>query len=123
MIKNKLQQNERTLKQYKAFSGFDQWPADAQMAVLSMAWAMGPGFAPKWTKFCAAFARKDSPDFEAAAATCKMNEAGNPGLIPRNNANKRLFLNASAVLDGESDGFYSKPVLYYPTICMKPIMV
>src|SRR6478752_1043279 len=38
----KLDANEVVLK--KAFPSWDSWPADAQMGVLSMAWALGPGF-------------------------------------------------------------------------------
>lgn len=123
LIRKKLAQNEKTLKQHKSFAGFDDWPADAQMALLSMAWAMGPAFGPKWPKFSAAFANKDAPDFETAAANCRMSEAGNPGLVPRNNANQHLFRNASAVQVGAADGFYGKSTLYYPQVCMKPITI
>jgi hypothetical protein len=43
----------RTASSYEAtlktstpeFADFDDWPADAQLGLLSMAWAMGPGFA------------------------------------------------------------------------------
>ena len=34
----------------------------------------------------------------AAALECKMNEVGNPGLIPRNRANRILLSNAAVVL-------------------------
>jgi GH24 family phage-related lysozyme (muramidase) len=78
----------------RRFRDLDEWPADAQLGLLSMAWAMGPGF--------------HFPNFEAAARNtawtvcadeCKMNADGNPGLIPRNAANKKLFLNAASSTD------------------------
>ncbi|HVF90038.1 MAG TPA: hypothetical protein VNH22_08215, partial [Blastocatellia bacterium] len=62
-------------------------------------------------------------DFDAAAENCKISEVGNPGVIPRNKANKRLFQNAAAVLAGEADGFYQRQVLYYPQVLMKPIVI
>ena len=41
-----------------------------------------------WPKFTAAC---NMGDWIAAAAECKMEEAGNPGLVPRNLANRQLF--------------------------------
>lgn len=120
LIDQRLMQNESFLKRQKAFKDFDQWPADAQLGLLSMAWAMGPGFSASWPKFSAAC---EKMDFDAAAANCKMSEAGNPGVIPRNRANKRLFQNAAAVLAGEGDGFYKREILYYPQILLKPVII
>ena len=62
------------------FQKFDEWPADAQLALHSMAWAMGSAFAArgKWPHFRAACAKMD---FDLAADNCKMSEAGNPGRI------------------------------------------
>jgi hypothetical protein len=37
LIRNKLSQNESFLKRQKPFLAFDDWPADAQMGLLSMA--------------------------------------------------------------------------------------
>jgi hypothetical protein len=62
-------------------------------------------------------------DFDAAAENCQMSEAGNPGVAPRNKANKWLFQNAAAVLAGEIDGFYQRPILYYPQVLLKPITI
>jgi hypothetical protein len=71
-----------------------------------MAWAMGPGF--NFPMFQAACGKKDdagnpAPDFRAAADQCHMDETGNPGLAPRNVANKQLFLNAADAIDGLLD--------------------
>ena len=120
LIRTKLQHNENFLKRQIPFRDYEDWPADAQMGLHSMAWAMGPGFASGWPTFSAACQRLD---FDAAAENCRMREAGNPGVVPRNRANKILFSNAGAVLAGETDGFYQRPVLYYPTILIKPITI
>jgi len=77
----------------RRFSGYATWPADAQLGTLSMAWAMGPAF--QFPKFAFAV---EALDFTTAADECRMNAAGNPGLAPRNTANRLLFLNAAAVL-------------------------
>jgi GH24 family phage-related lysozyme (muramidase) len=105
LIQRRLKSNESTLR--SNYPGYDSWPADAQMAVLSMAWAMGPAF-----KF-GTFKKQvngDPPDFAAAATSSHMNDAGNPGLVPRNAANKKLFENAAAVLKNKAD----PDKLYYP---------
>ncbi|GAB3894262.1 lysozyme [Spirosoma agri] len=119
LIQKRLQQNESFLKRQIPFQNFDNWPADAQLAILSMAWAMGPGNLHKWTLFAGGCKRMD---FDTAAENCRMREAGNPGVIPRNKANKHLFQNAAAVLAGEADGFYQISTLYYPVWAMKPIV-
>jgi GH24 family phage-related lysozyme (muramidase) len=120
LVSTRLQQNEAFLKKQKPFKEFDKWPADAQLALLSMAWAMGPGFAGGWPKFSAAC---EKMDFDAAAENCQMSEAGNPGVAPRNRADKLLFQNAAAVIAGEADGFYERPTLYYPQVLLKPITI
>jgi hypothetical protein len=94
LIARRLTANESLLKLQPSFREFETWPADAQLALLSMAWAAGPeGFA-EFHRFRAACQRLD---FKTAAAESKLNEAGNPGLIPRNRANFLLLSNAAAV--------------------------
>lgn len=84
----------------KAFAGYPAWPADAQMGALSMAYAMGIGRidrrspAFEYPKFAEAV---DALDFTEAADECAMQTKGNPGLIPRNAANRVLFTNAAIV--------------------------
>src|SRR3954454_7750714 len=105
LVLAKLTSNESVLK--KSFSDWDAWPADAQLGVLSMAWALGPGFPAPWTKFTVA---AHPQDWAAAAANCKINETGNPGVKPRNEADVVLFTNAAAVkAKGLDPG-----TLYYP---------
>lgn len=107
LIAQRLQANETTLKRTAAFKDFDAWPADAQLGVLSMAWAMGPGFGARFPKFSAACKRQD---FAAAAQNCRIAEAGNPGVVPRNVADRQLFVNAGVVVADGSD----RSVLRFP---------
>lgn len=69
------------------------WPADAQLAVCSMAWAMGPGF--KFPRFEIAVSHRN---FMAAAGECAINATGNPGVVPRNKANRAHFERAANVI-------------------------
>jgi GH24 family phage-related lysozyme (muramidase) len=91
---------ESFLERY--YPEFDLWPAPAQLATLSMSWAMGPGFPPKWKNHSLACRAQNWPH---AAATCKMRERNgdgslNVGLIPRNKKNVELFLEAARVAPG-----------------------
>lgn len=80
------------LAAYPQFAAFDMWPADAQLGVLSMAWAMGPGFPRTWPKFSAACLAQD---WLAAAANCEMDASHNPGLVARNVADVSAFRRAA----------------------------
>jgi GH24 family phage-related lysozyme (muramidase) len=84
---------------------WDSYPADAQLAILSMCWALGPAF--NFPKF---MAHLKARNWLGCADECKMQEAGNPGVIPRNKKNRSLFLNAAAV---EKYGMDPEK-LYYP---------
>lgn len=88
------------------FPQFEDWPADAQLATLSMSWACGPAF-----RFPRLEAALRDYDFATAAEHCHINEAGNPGLVPRNRANKMLYRNAA-----RSHAFHLDPdALVWPT--------
>lgn len=107
-FQGKVNQMEGVLRQ--GFPEWDDWPADAQLGTMSMAWACGPGFwSPSaghnyWPKLTAALRARD---WAAASVECFMNEERkNPGIIPRNKANRILFMNAAAGLDPS--------VLYWP---------
>jgi hypothetical protein len=117
LILDKLASHEDFLKRQPWAGGFDTWPADAQLGVLSMAWAMGPAGPGQFPHFRASCQRQD---FATAAKECKMDETGNPGLAPRNRANFTLFSNAAIVLTGEPAGTYQRSVLYYPQALQKP---
>lgn len=106
LVERRLAADLAVIRAQPDFSGFDRWPSDAQLALLSMAWAQGPGF-QHWPRFRAACA---AGDFAAAAAECRLDERGNPGLAPRNAANETLFRNAAAVVAAGTD----RDALIYP---------
>lgn len=93
LIEDKLVEAETCLRQ--SFPDYDSWPADAQLGVLSMAWALGPEFARwGWPHFRSAALAQD---WTEAADQCRMKEEGNPGVRPRNDADQILFRNAAWV--------------------------
>ncbi len=80
------------------FPEWEEWPLQAQWATLSMAWAAGPAVhAPHWEMACRTW------DWAMAAAECHLADESNPGLRPRNAANKALFLEASNLLVGSQN--------------------
>lgn len=87
------------------FPEYGYWPADAQLGLLSLAWACGPAF--HFPNFSLAVKRQD---FAKAAKECRMDETGNPGLRPRNCANVLLFENAAAAIEAGAD----LDVLWWP---------
>jgi GH24 family phage-related lysozyme (muramidase) len=113
LVTAKLNQFASTLKTTSEFSNMDSWPADAQLGLLSMAWAMGPAFGASWPSFRAACA---ASDWSTAAANCQMNETGNPGLKPRNAADVLLFSNAAVV---QANGL-DFSVLHWPSTAQVP---
>lgn len=87
------------------------WPDDAQIALMLMAWAMGPDFPHKYPKFSAACRALDFaswvtlPDGKlelapnCAAAQAHMSEVGqNPSFIRRNAIVKDRLITASQAL-------------------------
>jgi DNA-binding Xre family transcriptional regulator len=74
------------------FAELDTWPADAQLALVSHAWAVGPAF--QWPMLLAAL---KSQNFTMAAVECTLREEGNHGVKPRNVANRIMWRNAAIV--------------------------
>ena len=109
LVAKHLVENEARLKKNSAFGQFDAWPADAQLGLLSMAWALGSGGPSAFPRFSAACRKQD---FATAAQECTMSEQGNAGVAPRNRANRVLFRNAAIVKAG---GGYDPARLYYPS--------
>lgn len=103
VVGRKLDQNDAYLR--ARFSEFEEWPADAQLATHSMAWACGPAF-----RFPVLEAALRAQNFSLAAIECTINETGNAGIRPRNVANRTLYTNAARVLAFELD----RSVLWYP---------
>jgi GH24 family phage-related lysozyme (muramidase) len=98
LVRKRLAGNQEVLE--RTFDDWAAWPADAQLGVLSIAWAVGAAFAPKWPKFTAACR---AGDWLTAAAECTLREEGNPGVIPRNQANRLLFGNAHEIVSRNLD--------------------
>jgi GH24 family phage-related lysozyme (muramidase) len=107
LVLAKLEANATALKNTSEFSGFESWPADAQLGILSMAWGLGPGFGPSWPHFRAACG---AGDWNTAAAQCRIDETGNPGVRRRNDADQQLFQNAAAAVASGAD----LSTLWYP---------
>lgn len=101
----RLDANEATLR--ARYAAWEEWPGDAQLGTHSMAWAVGPAFHTRFPRLHAALV---AGDFLAASNECRMQEAGNPGLVPRNKANRVLYRNAAAVVERRLD----PEVLYWP---------
>lgn len=96
LVARKLEQNDAHLR--ARFSEWEEWPACAQLAIHSLAWACGPGFG--YPLLCAALR---SRDWLLAATEVGMSEEGNPGLRPRNRANATLLRNAAIVAGAHLD--------------------
>ena len=87
IVEGKLDQVDRYLAQ--RFEAWEEWPAPAQLATLSMAWACGPAF--KYPKMEAALKARD---FATAANECLINP--NVGTIVKRNARNRLLYSMAA---------------------------
>lgn len=91
----KLEQNDAAL--HKRLPDWETYPACAQMAFHSLAWACGAG-----AHFPRLFSAAQARDWDACSVEIHMNEwtpegIHNRGLIPRNVANKILMRNALRV--------------------------
>jgi hypothetical protein len=80
----------------KDFAGYETYPADAQLAMLSMAWAMGPGYASRFPAFRVAVQKRD---FDAAAGVSYFKGGGGTpeNRTGRNKDNALMFHNAAMV--------------------------
>jgi hypothetical protein len=81
----------------------DSWPCDAQMAVLSWAWGVGPH--ARWPMFDAALR---AGDFAVAALHVQMKGAGT---IPKRNKGNQVMLRNAAIVQRTA---LDPEVLYYP---------
>ncbi len=90
LAKERLDANERSFVE-GCFPDFGSWPADAQLAVHSMAWVF-PAFCPVFPKFVQA-AKEQA--WASCSAECRINDKHNPAIMPRNFANAKLFNSAA----------------------------
>lgn len=79
------------------YGDFDNWPADAQLGFMGVAWGGIPLPQFGWHKFPEACKKQD---WEAAAKECKISS---PIAAGRNEAHKLMFLNAAAVRSNTDD--------------------
>jgi GH24 family phage-related lysozyme (muramidase) len=102
LIDSQVAANELELR--KHFTAYDTMPADGQMAINSMAWAMGAGFPSTFKTFTAAV---NAGDWDTAIANADFRGAG---VATRIAANKVMLANARDVAAGGLDA----SVLHYP---------
>ena len=89
LVQQKLHETDRTLR--GMFSRWEDWPACAQLALLSWAWAVGP--ASRYPRMHAAL---HNDDFLEASAECLINPKRGT-IITRNERNVILLRNAAKV--------------------------
>jgi hypothetical protein len=104
-VAKRLATTERALRKY--FPDWNEFPADAQLGCLSMAWAVGDGFPTIFKNFTRA---ANQHDWTAAIACCRIKTDNNPGVIPRNRRNELCFENAATVIERSGD----RSVLHWP---------
>ena len=88
------------------YRALDAWPADAELALRVLGWALGPGFA--LAGFREALNGGALPDFDAAARCLNLGDV--PTLIALSGVARTGFLNASVVVRAGLD----PEVLYWP---------
>lgn len=112
--------------------GFASFPADAQLAICSMAWAVGPGFDVdafddgdgKWPNFSKLVRAEDwagciagvAADGHSGSWAAKIRETDNPGVVPRNKHNVTCFRNAALLKENAVPG----DILHWPTALHAP---
>ncbi len=95
--------------------GLSDAPADAQLACMSLAWAVGAGFDrtnPPRTEFVAAF---NASNWLTAGAHARLRESNNKGVIERNRRQDLCFQNAETVRARDLD----PAALWWPNACPK----
>lgn len=92
LVARRLAENEAYIA--GLYPEFPSIPADAQLGILSMAWAAGAGFFAKFPNFTRAVR---AHDWLGAQVECTLRESNNPGVVPRNKANRVCFGNAALV--------------------------
>lgn len=82
---------EMYLRLNPSFKLWDEYPAGAQLALMSMSWAMGPSM-PNFPRFKSYMSQML---FTLAATECKMDTTNNNGLKIRNAANVEMLVDAN----------------------------
>lgn len=113
LVAKKLEENAAFITAHH-FPLFPEFPADAQLGIMSMAWAVGPGFPTKFPTF-SGFAERQA--WEDALPHCSIRTEGNPGVIPRNRANRVCFANAEIV----NRCGLARDILRWPNVAMAEV--
>ncbi len=95
--------------------GIGEFPADALLGVMSLAWALGAGFDktnPPRTEFVAAC---NAGNWTVAGAHARLRESGNKGVVARNKQQDLCFSNATTVKARGLD----PAALWWPNACPK----
>lgn len=92
LVQRTIQTNDAAM--LKKFPDWEEWPANAQLAIHSLVWACGSAYT--FPKMDAALRARD---FDTAAREIEMTPKDNPGndLTRRNAANELLMTNAARV--------------------------
>lgn len=106
LVRRRLLANDSILA--SVFRRWYAWPADAVLAVSSMAWAMGPAAFAGFPKFCRA---ADADDWDGMIAECDINPQRGT-IVTRNARNKACFANAARV---QAEGLDPEVLLWRPT--------
>jgi hypothetical protein len=101
------------------FPGFPEYSADAQLGILSTAWAIGCDFRNTTPPRPELVAAVGASDWQAAKVHSKLREAGNTGVIDRNRQQERCFDNAAVVVQYGLD----PAILNWPTTVIPPVTV
>lgn len=102
LVERKLLDNERELRRF--LPGWDSWPADAQLALMSWAWAVGPH-----AHFPRMMAHLRNGSFNFAAEEIEISPRVGT-IVERNRRNRALLLNADRIV---RHGLV-RDVLYWP---------
>lgn len=94
LVDRRMNANEAIIR--KTFPAWESFPADAQLAMLSISWAVGAAFHIKFVNLANAIRAQS---WAVAVGCAKIREDNNPGVVPRNKINYLCFANAQAVKD------------------------
>jgi hypothetical protein len=118
LVQGKIAANDDTLRGY--FPNYDSFPADAQLGLHSMAWALGPHFPETWKNFTNALngaasttGTQGPPDYATAAVQSHISNATDA----RNAANMQMFQNAHTVAEQN----LNYDTVFYPGEALRPL--
>lgn len=90
----------------KWFPHWQSFCADGQLAIMLIAWAVGPAFPATFKNFASYVNATRGPDWENAAKCAAIRTQGNPGVVPRNAQVQLCLHNAALATTGHLDEVY-----------------